>query len=217
MKAPDVDTLMARIYRHYPRGIGGEDRRHFRSEETSRLECVLQVCAANMGKERPIKPYRRVPIDPEVQDVLDALRAWLPFKKALQREFPDRFLWDRTIPWHNPCYICDVARAGYVQGTRAWYEPVVCMLSALAPVYALCVHETEDVDDCFTSRELYSNLPSQYADREARMAALIEETFHFTRLTEDTLLLSIPDVVPQAENVLMGEARLVDCLFTTAR
>jgi hypothetical protein len=93
------------------------------------------------------------------------------------------------------------------------------MLSALAPVYVLYVRVAVDVpiDGYKRTRQLYSSFPAQFEDREGKMAALIEETFHFTRLTEETLLLPVPDVVPRSSNLLMGQARLIDCLFTTHR
>lgn len=220
MKIPDIDTLMARAYRHYPRNIPGDAPSYFEAEETCRLQGVLQVCAENMGGERPITPHRRVPIDGEVQEVLYALRMWLPFAEKLQRAFPDRIVWDRAIPWNDPCYRCEVMQAGLVQGSQAPRESGTCILSALAPVYALYVYVSgsrEIMKGRAKAEFRYSQLPSKYDDREAKMAALIEETFHFTRMTEDTLLLPVPDVVPYASNLAIGEAKLVDCLFTPHR
>ena len=42
---PTLDELLARVYRHYPRGIDPEDARHRDSEESRRLMCVRQAAA----------------------------------------------------------------------------------------------------------------------------------------------------------------------------
>lgn len=210
IKPPDIDMLTARIYRHYPRNIIADDPRHWESDESRRLQCVRHVCAENMGGTLPpIESDRRIPIDKEIQENLDALRAWLPFKATLEYAFPESCLEDRSIPWMDPCYRCEISQPGDI--VDSWDDEIVCAVSALAPVYLLAIYVPVPGE---WTRVCYSRFPSRYQERESKLAALIEETFGFSRLTEDTLLLPVPDVVPGIGTVIMGEAVFMDCLFT---
>ena len=223
MSAICLDTLLARIYRHYPRGVDGDDPAYLRTEEFRRLQCVLRVCAENVGVTLPSLPASdRVPIDVSVREVLDRLSRWRAFKQALAQDFPDTLIWDQSPPWHEPCYRCDVPQQGYAMGSEG-FDPVVCVLSALAPVYVLFTF-VEQTRESSEDEELdprppihYSGFAERYRERETRMAARIEAMFSFHRLTEDTLSVPVPDVMPHGSNLLMGQATLMDCLFTSHR
>ncbi|MEM9488504.1 MAG: hypothetical protein AAGC55_05140, partial [Myxococcota bacterium] len=91
------------------------------------------------------------------------------------------------------------------------HDPVICVISVLAPVYAIYVHEPA----LSTSATIhYADFPTRYHERIGQLSALIEEMFGFVGLDEKTLHHPIPDVVPFSANFSMGEATLMDCLFT---
>lgn len=215
MTRPDTNMLIARIYQYYPRGIDPEDPRHRRSPESKRLWSVFDACAASMGESRPevLAKLKPGPIDDEVKAVVDKLQAWPEFVGRLMREFPDCWLWNTTI-MHDPGYSCRVSQPGFVPGNPQ-YDSVVCLLSALAPIYALYASHVDEVKKDGWIR--YSQFPEAFQEREAKLATLIEETFQFSRVPEDALFLPIPDVVPRESNLLMGQAKLIDCLFTSQR
>ncbi|PTL81969.1 hypothetical protein DAT35_19325 [Vitiosangium sp. GDMCC 1.1324] len=94
----------------------------------------------------------------------------------------------------------------------------MCLLSKLAPVYALYASRMERS----TPPELKSWLrfppfPPEFQSHEARLAGLTESTFGFTRLPNDVLFIPVPDLVPRSANYGPGEAQLIDCLFTCHR
>lgn len=215
MSAPERNALLAIIYRHYPRGIRQDDPDYLAYDESKRLESVLDACVAHTGESqfRHIVPSARLPIDNDVTYVLDALHMWLPFIQALRRELPQCEVWDRTIPCHDPCFRCDVSRPHFRQGDRSM-EPVVCLLSALAPVYALFIYDLERKREGEPTPLRFSHFPDRFRERESKMASLIETTFQFSRLDEKTLLLPIPDIQPYMANFPIGEAKLIHALFT---
>jgi hypothetical protein len=59
--------------------------------------------------------------------------------------------------------------------------------------------------------------PPEFQAQEAKLAGLIESTFGFTRLSNDVLFTPVPDLVPRTANYVLGEAQLIDCLFTWHR
>ncbi len=56
-----------------------------------------------------------------------------------------------------------------------------------------------------------------YDCHEAKLSGLIESTLGFTRLPNETLFTPVPDLVPRSANYGLGEAQLIDCLFTWHR
>ena len=209
------EMLLERIYRFYPRGIGSEHPRFLRAPESRRLRSVFEACAVSMGERRPevIATLKPGPLDEDVKAVVDTMQAWPEFVQRLRREFADCWVWNTTF-MYEPGYSCHVSQPGFVPG-QPHYDPVVCLVSALAPIYALYAsHSDKDKKDGWTR---YSNFPKDYQDREAKLAGLIEEAFQFSRIYEDTLFLPIPDVQPRESTLSMGEAKLIDCLFTSQR
>ena len=211
--APAIDVLLARIYRHYPKGVESDDSRHRSSEESRRLACVQEAAARSCEwRFYAIPEDERVAIDPDVQDVVHALRAWRSFAARWGEESPDSILWDESNPWHDASYRYSALRPGYEHSSEEWRDPVVCAVSVLAPVYAIYTYVPvpgSRMEIC------YASFPDQYHDRIARLDALATEMFGFARLDEDVLLHPVSDVVPLASNLLVGEARLRDCLFST--
>jgi len=212
---PTIDELMARVYRHYPIGIIPDDRRYHTCEETRRLACVHEAAAIACGKGFvPVPDNERVPIDPEVQEVVDALRAWKAFGERCKQAFPDRVVWDQSGPFFDPGYRYTVAKADYVHPSDDFHDPVICTVSVLAPVYAI---HTFDQKTRPNAERRYADFPDRYHDRIDTLCALAEEMFGFSRLAEDVLLYPVPDVVPFCGNLQLGEATLRDCLLTAYR
>lgn len=101
------------------------------------------------------------------------------------------------------------------------YDGVVCLLSQIAPVYALyAAHVEERGAGLSRSREAWLRfppLPVEFQAHETRLAQLIESTFGFTRLSNEILFTPVPDLVPRVGHLQLGEAQLIDCLFTPYR
>lgn len=225
--------LMARVCRHIPRGIRHDDPRHRTSEESRRLACVQEAAAIACGKGFvPVPDEDRVVLDPEVLQVVDALRAWQHFGERCKQAFPNREVWDESGPFFDPGYRYSVGQAGYVPPPRTpppgrgesaleraqpgqhgvdTYDPVVCVVSVLAPVFAILTFIP--AADTFP-RVRYADFPERYHDRIDTLSALAQEVLGFSRLGEDTLLTPMPDLQPHTSNRPMNETTLSDCLFT---
>ncbi|WNG38609.1 hypothetical protein F0U61_36700 [Archangium violaceum] len=191
---PDLttDALIRLVHRYYPAGIEKEDPRYTASEEAQRLKTLLKT---NTG----------------------GTPAWNTFIQRLHGEFPDCSIWDTTPPWYDPCFSCRVSHPGFVEGA-SWCDDVVCLLSQLAPVYALYASHSEKTTPPKQKGFFgFPPFPPEFQPREEKLARLIESTFGFTRLSNDVLFTPVPDLVPRTSNFGLGEAQLIDCLFTPHR
>lgn len=218
---PTIDMLMERVYRHYPRGLEPdesdlENLPYKTSAESRRLACVHEAAAIACNKPFfPVPDDERIAIDPEVQQVVDSLRAWNAFGERCRVAFPGQVVRDESQIFFDPGYRYSVAQPGWAPPARIppdTSDPVVCMVSVLAPVFAIYTYVW--APDEFTQIR-YSNFPLRYHDRIAKLSALAEDTFGFVRIGEELLLSVVPDVVPFVSNRVMGEATLMDCLFTS--
>ena len=192
MKNTTSEQLIQCVHRYYPVGLEKEDPRYTNSQESRRLQALLETHSQS---------------SPE----------WKGFVQRLSSEFPGCSLWDTTVPRHDPCYTCRVSLPGFVMGA-ARYDSVVCMLSQLAPVYALYASHVDKTK--LPERDHWVRFPPFPVDFDTHgrtLSRLIESAFGFTRLDSDLLLLPVRDVVPRTVNFGLGEARLVDCLFTAHR
>jgi hypothetical protein len=191
---PFTDALVQLVHCYHPAGLRNDEPRYKESEEGQRLTRLIH---ANV---RPSP-------------------AWKDFLQRVREELPDCSLWDTTIPWHDPCYSVRVSQPGFKTGDPRC-EEVVCLLSLLAPVYALYASYMEEKGPGILPRDgwmRFPPFPPEYQEREAKLAGLIESTFGFTRLSNETLFTPVPDLAPRTANHGPGEAQLVDCLFTTHR
>lgn len=188
-----ADALVQLVHRYYPAGLLIDEPKYKASEEIQRLRTLQQT-----HYEQPSP-------------------TWKTLITRIRQEFPDSSLWDTTVPFLDSCYSIRVSLPGFEVGDPL-YDCVVCLLSQFAPVYALYASH-RDKDD--PGEEGYwlglPPFPPKFQSQEARLAALIESTFGFTRLPNDVLLTPVPDLMPQTSNVMLGEARLIDCLFTPYR
>jgi hypothetical protein len=188
---PFADALVQLVHCFYPSGLCNEDPRYKESEEGQRLTRLVQ---AN------VQPSP----------------TWKGFTQRVVQEFPDCNIWDTTVPWHEPCNSVRVYLAGFVEGGPR-YDCVVCLLSQLAPVYALYASHTDKSIPGGEYWLRFPPFPPEFQAYEAKLSGLIESTLGFTRLPNETLFIPVPDLVPRSANYGLGEAQLVDCLFTWHR
>jgi hypothetical protein len=189
-----ADALVQLAHRYYPADLRNDDPRYDASEEGQRLTALVN---ANT----------------------EPSPAWKDFMQRLRREFASCHLWDTTIPHHDPCYSVRVSLPGFVTGAPR-YDGIVCLLSQLAPVYALYASHTEKPSPSLPRGDYWLRFPPfppEFQEQEATLAGLIESSFGFTRLSNDILFTPIPDLVPRTANYGPGEAQLIDCLFTWHR
>ncbi len=188
-----ADALVQLVHRYYPAGLLNIDPRYDASEEGQRLTALVNANA-------------------------DPSPAWKSFIQRLHEEFPDCSVWDTTIPHHDPCYYCRVSLPGFVTGDPR-YDCIVCLLSQLAPVYALYASHMEEKGPGLP-RDYWLRFPPfppEFQAQEAKLAEFIESSFGFTRLSNDVLFTPVPDLVPRTANHGLGKAQLIDCLFTEHR
>lgn len=189
---PDLtaEALIQLLHRYYPSGVLADEPRYKESEEARRLEALLR-------------------------DAMGSTQVWDGFVQRLEEEFPGCMLWDRSLP-HDPCYICAVALPGVEMGGNR-YDAVICLLSLLAPVYALYIDHFLDTGPLLESWHRFPPFPPEYQAHETKLASLIESTFGFTRLSNEVLATPLPDLVPPSGTLGLGQARLIDCLFNPHR
>lgn len=189
---PTADALVQLVHHYYPTGLLIDEPQYAASEEAQRLG-LLQARSADSP-------------------------AWKDFIQRLHEEFPDCSIWDMTVPLMDPCYACRVSLPGWVKGAPI-HDSVVCLLSQLAPVYVLYASHVEQKGPGLPRDHWlrFPPLPPEFQPHEARLAGLIESTFGSTRLSNDVLFTPVPDLVPRTANFGLGEARLIDCLFTPHR
>jgi hypothetical protein len=188
---PFTDALVRLLHCYYPSGLRNDDPRYKESEEGQRL---TRLMLANV---------QRAP-------------SWRVFAWRVVQLFPNSYIWDTTVPLLHPCHEIRVSLPGFVEGAPR-YDCVVALLSQIAPVYALYASHSDRSGPEVKGWVGLPPFPPEYQAHEAKLAELIEATFGFTRLSTDTLLTPVPDLVPNSANYGPGEARLIDCFFTSFR
>jgi hypothetical protein len=95
-------------------------------------------------------------------------------------------------------------------------KAVVLLVSVLAPVHVLYAsRQLFQAGRVSESRTYLPPMPDEFQPIEARVDALAREVLHTARLSNDALFTPVPDV--QVGHVDLGQARLVDCLFSDDR
>lgn len=146
------DEFVQLVHRYYPTNIEAEDPRYMESEEAQRLNALLQT------HQEP-------------------LPAWTGFIQCLHKEFPTCSIWDTTVPHADPCYSCRVSLPGFVTGALL-YNCVVCLISQLAPVYALYASHVDRAKQPERDYWLrFPPFPPEFQAHEAKLAVLIESIF----------------------------------------
>lgn len=213
-RATDLDSLMQLVRWYYPSGVEVYDPRYQETEQAKRLRALMDGMAPAMGL---VEKYTvgLAPVPHEVMTLgatVQELSTWPAFLQRLKDQFSNCTVSNKTLPSYDPCYACQVYLTEIHPGRSLRYDAVVCLLSLLAPVYA--IYGCCDVMNG-ESWTRFPPLPEEFQDHERRLAVLIEAEFGFTRLASDVLLTPTPDLVPPFGNLLLGEARLIDCLIST--
>lgn len=186
-----ADALVQLLHDYYPSGLWPDDPAYAASTEAQRLTQRLASSQRDVG-------------------------TWQGFVEQLHRALPDCHFWDTTGASLDPCFSLRMGLPGSQVG-GAHYDTLVCLVSRLAPVYALYGSHVRHASPAPESWLRFSELPAEFQPYEAKLASLIESSFGFMRLSEDVLFTPVPDLAPRSGDVALGEARLVDCLFTPHR
>lgn len=181
--------LLEYAHRYYPAGLSAEDPRYESSTEIQRLRQILNSAATDT-------------------------RAWGDFLRRAEEVFPGGESFDTTPLPYRPSYRCQVN----LPGQEAWLDrtredSVVCMLSVLAPVYALYAHHWKDDGTERESWTRYPPLPPEFQVHEAKLASLVEAAFGFARLSNEVLFTAVPDLHPLDGRSQHRAPWLVDLLF----
>jgi len=188
---PFTDALVRLVHCYYPPGLNNFDPGYKESEESQRRTRLMQAH-------------------------MQGSPSWRVFVWRVHQLFPDCSVWDTTVPLLDLCHGIRVSLPGFVPGAPR-YDCVVALLSQIAPVYALYASHSDRSGPEVKGWVNLPPFPPEYQAHEAKLAELIESTFGFTRLSNDTLLTPVPDLVPSSANFVLGEAQLIDCLFSRDR
>lgn len=114
--------------------------------------------------------------------------------------------------WRVRVYLPEVLQhPGGVEEVRA----VVVLVSILAPVYALySSFQKYSERGASPSTRFYEDVPETkpYADK---VEAIVGDVLNVHRLPNETLFTPVSDI--QVRNTSLGDAKLIDCLFTDDR
>lgn len=211
----DVSSLLTLVRAYYPPGIDADDPRYQQTEQAKRLRALMDGMARAMGAKEELTDGL-APIPDEVLELgatVAAFGEWPSFVRRLRDEFPGCKVWDKTVPWYDPSFACQISWPNGEYGESA-RDAIVCVLSMLAPVYAIYGMRQAAKREHWMR---FPPLPMEFQAREAQLAELIEAEFGFARLDNEVLTARVADLVPHSGNLLLGEAELVDCLLTTER
>jgi hypothetical protein len=182
-------ALIECVHRYYPAGLSTEDPHYENSAEIQRLRQRLHSAATDT-------------------------RAWGDFLQRVEEAFPGGEISDKTHLPYDPSYACQVDLPGqepWLDRTRE--DSVVCRLSVLAPVYALCARHWKDDRTERESWRRYPPLPPEFQAYEAKLASLVEATFGFARLPNEVLFTAVPDLRAPSGRSQHRTPWLVDLLF----
>ncbi|MBN1208226.1 MAG: hypothetical protein JXB05_25420 [Myxococcaceae bacterium] len=191
MRIPSsAQEWVALIHRFYPPGIALHEPKYDASEQFQRLNTLL-------GEARK------------------GTNDWELFLRTARREMVDCTLWEIPSFLHEPCRTLRVYLPGAGMGA-AEQNSVVLLVSLLAPVH-VCYGSSQTTREGKVQREqvYYPPLPEPYRATESRLEALVQSHLGTQPLTGEVLFTQVPDV--EVGRLRFGEAKLIDCLFTSRR
>jgi hypothetical protein len=190
---PDLsaEALVQLLHGYYPMGLWVDEPEYRESEQFQRLQRFLEQAQKDLG-------------------------AWNDFVQCVHEAFPGSSFWDGTQLFYEPCYRLRVALP-LPKETEHTRNELVCLVSLLTPAYAIYASHSMNTGPYAEAWTRYPPLPFEFQPDEARLAALIESTFDATRLPNDVLFTRVPELAPSRGNVELGQARLIDLLFTPDR
>lgn len=114
--------------------------------------------------------------------------------------------------WRVRVYLPEVSR---LPGGSEEARAVVVLVSILAPVYVLYSSFQQYSEmGASPSRTFYEDVPETRSHAD-KVEAIVRDVLHVHRLSNETLFTPVPDI--QVRNTRLGEAKLIDCLFTDDR
>jgi hypothetical protein len=182
-----AEALIKLVHRYYPSGIHGDDPRHRESEEYKRLT------AARLAAQKD-----------------DA--AWKGFRQHVREQLPECKQWELPGLLYDPSRRVRIYLPGTEKSQRQ-RKAIVVFTSILAPVHLLHASQEVDLDEeRSTSEASFPPLPPEFQPYEAKLDALVRESFGTVRLPNDVLFTPVPDL--QVGNTDFGKVKLLHCLFT---
>ncbi|WP_257459713.1 hypothetical protein [Archangium lipolyticum] len=87
------------------------------------------------------------------------------------------------------------------------------LTSILAPVHLIYAsHTVSTGEETSESRAFFAPLPPEFQSLEAKLDALVRDSFGTVRLPNEILFTPVPDL--QVGNTDFGKVQLLHCLFT---
>ncbi|HYO72106.1 MAG TPA: hypothetical protein VEU33_39135 [Archangium sp.] len=187
--------LIELLQRYYPLNLHGDNERYGESEQYQRM---VQLRA----------------------QALKNSTSWGGLLARLGEALPECKVEDWTVLFSDDnCWRVRVNLPEVLKlpGGQDEVRTVVVLVSILAPVYVLysSFRRYSLVEKrAWPSETFYEDVPEtkSYADK---VEAIVRDVLHVHRLTTETLFTPVPDI--QCGNVPLGDAKLIDCLFTDDR
>jgi hypothetical protein len=182
-----TESLIRLVHQYYPAEIHGDDPRHRQTREYQRLDALRWAA-------------------------YEDTKAWKSFLQHVREQLPGSMLWDLPGLPYDPSrrvrvYLPDS------QVPAGQHKAVVVIMSILAPVHLIHASREVELDEEQSSTEAwFPPLPPEFHLYEAKLDALVRESFGTIRLPNDVLFTPVPDL--QVGNTGFGKVKLVHCLFT---
>lgn len=188
-----ASRLVELLHRYYPVNLHGGQKGYDESEQYQRMSELRAHALKNPTK------WKRL---------LERLREALP--ECRVQDWSVLFSDDNC--WRVRVYLPEVLKHPEgVEEARA----VVVLVSILAPVYVLySSFQKYSKQGASPSTLFYEDVPEtkSYADK---VEGIVRDVLHVHRLPNETLFTPVPNI--QCGNVLLGQAKVIDCLFTDDR
>lgn len=191
---PSPNRLLEVVHQHYPANLWMDEEGYVESEQYQRLLKARREALENSG------PWNRL---------LPRLREVLP--ECSVEDWSVLFFDDNC--WRVRVYLPEVLR---FEGGIEEHRAVVVLVSILAPVYVRYSSFRR-----YSGRHLWGTPGLFYEDVPEtkpcadKVEALVRSELDVRPLPQETLFMPVPDI--QCRNTRLGEARLIDCLFTDDR
>ncbi|WP_331107840.1 hypothetical protein [Archangium sp.] len=184
--------LVELVHQYYPANLLSTEKGYDESAQYQRLIWARQDAVKNSG------PWKHL---------LSQLREALPDCKVEDWSV----LFSNDNCWRVRVYLPELQ----LEGGGREFRAIVVLVSILAPVYVLYSSFRRHMGGKGEEPTLfYEDVPETkpFADR---LGALVRAELGVRPLPPETLFTPVPDI--QCRHRLLGEARLIDCLFTDDR
>jgi hypothetical protein len=185
-----ASQLVELAHQYLPRGLGSSAPEYFESEEYGRLEEVREAAQAHSS------PF------------------WNHLLEQIEAALPQCRVQDWSVLLSDNCLRARMELPGSAEHGRE-QRAVVLLVSILAPVYCLYSSFRVAVGGSLRpARTTAEDVPETKGYVDA-VDSVVRREWGFQRLSNETLLTPLPDL--SFRHARLGEARLIDCLFTDDR